>query len=263
MSAALILRNLCWALSMLLELVLLYFLVRRKVYRSHPAFFSYILIALLQSAVVATTYRVFGQTSAASYNIAWGSQVVVICARWLAITEIAKKALGQFSGIWAMVSRILFMLGMGVLVYALVSSRDQWTLAVLTADRAVEMCIASFIVGMFVFVKYYRVEMSQMDRMLAIGFCLYSCFFVINDSIYQAWIRTAGPLWNYLESVTYLATLLLWIGAVLRHSESRIAASAPPLTPEDYLELSGKLNSRLHVLNNRLDKLFHSGDSRS
>jgi len=105
--------------------------------------------------------------------------------------------------------------------------------------------------------------MSQMDRMLAIGFCLYSCFFVINDSIYQAWIRTAGPLWNYLESVTYLATLLLWIGAVLRHSESRIAASAPSLTLEDYLELSGKLNSRLHVLNNRLDKLFHSGDSRS
>jgi hypothetical protein len=263
MAAALILRNLSWALSTLLELVLLYFLLRQKVHRSHPAFFSYILIALLQSAVVATAYRVFGPAGAASYNIGWGSQVVVICARWLAITEIAKKALGEFSGIWAMVSRVLFVLGMGVLVYAIVGSRDKWTLAVLTADRAVEMCIASFIVAMFVFVKYYRVQMSQMDRMLAIGFCLYSCFFVINDSIYQAWIRTAGPLWNYLETVTYLATLLLWIGAVMQHSESPIAANASALTPEDYLELSGKLNSRLHVLNNRLDKLFHSGDSRS
>ncbi len=263
MAAALILRNLSWALSTLLELVLLYFLVRRKVYRSHPAFFSYILTALLQSAVLATAYRVFGPASAASYNIGWGSQVVVICARWLAITEIAKKALRRFSGIWGMVSRILFVLGVSVLVYAITGSRDQWTLAVLTVDRAVEMCIASFIVAMFVFVKYYRVQMSQMDRMLAIGFGLYSCFFVINDSIYQAWIRTAGPLWNYLETVTYLATLLLWIGAVLRHSESRIAASAPPLTPADYLELSGKLNTRLHVLNNRLDKLFHSRDSHS
>jgi hypothetical protein len=261
MTAALILRNLSWALSTLVELVLLYFLVRRQVYRSHPAFFSYILIAVLQSAVIAVSYRVFGPGSAASYNIGWGSQAVVICSRWLAITEVAKKALGEFSGIWTMVGRILFVMGLGVLVYALVSGRDQWTLSVLTADRAVEMCIASFIVAMFVFVKYYRVQMSQMDRMLAIGFCLYSCFFVINDSIYQAWIRTAGPLWNYLETLTYLASLLLWMGAVARYSESRVAASAPPLTPEHYLELSEKLNSRLHVLNNRLDNLFRSGDS--
>lgn len=262
MAAALILRNLSWALSTLLELVLLYFLVRRRVYRSHPAFFSYLLIALLQSAVVATAYRLFGPATATSYNIAWGSQVVVICARWLAITEIAKSALGTFSGIWAMVSRILFVLGIGVLVYSIAEAQDQWTLAVLTADRAVEMCIASFIVAMFVFVKYYRVQMSHMDRTLAIGFCLYSCFFVINDSIYQAWIHMAGPLWNYLETVTYLATLLLWIGAVWRHSESPMPATGLVLTPADYLELSDKLNSRLNVLNNRLDKLFHSGDSR-
>lgn len=263
MIAPLILRNLSWALTTLLELVLLFLLLRRKLYRSHPAFFIYILVAILQSGAVAFSYRYFGSQSARSYDIGWGSQAVVISARWFAVMEIARKALAEYARIWAMASRIVFVLAVCVLVYSIVSSGSRWTLLVLNADRSAELCIASFIVGMFLFVRYYRVPLSHLERTLAIGFCLYSCFFVINDSIYENWLRAVGPLWNHLEMLTYFATLLLWVGAVRRYSEKRNEDTLTVLTPEAYGKLSQKLNSRLHLLNNRLDHLFRSGDSRS
>jgi hypothetical protein len=133
----------------------------------------------------------------------------------------------------------------------------------LNAARSAELCIASFIVGMFLFVRYYRIPLANLERMLAIGFCLYSCFFVINNTIYEKWLRSAGSFWNHLDMFTYFASLLLWIGAVRQYSEARNEATPAPLTPELYGALSQKLNSRLHLLNNRLDHLFRSGGSRS
>jgi hypothetical protein len=258
MAVPLILRNFSWALTTLLEAVLLFYIVRRNLFRSHPSFVMYIVVAIVQSGLLASSYFYFGSTSAPAFYIGWGSQVVVICTRWLAVMEIAKKTLGEYAGIWAMASRVLFLLAACVLVYSIASSGSRWTLVVLNADRSVELCIASFIVGMFIFIRYYRVPVANLERMLAIGFCLYSCFVVINDSIYEYGRRSVGPLWNYLDMLTFTATLLLWIGAVRRSSDSSIEEALPVFSPEMHDELSQKLNSRLYQLNNRLNRLFRS-----
>ncbi len=257
------LRNLAWTLTTLLEGVLLFVLLRRKLYRSHPAFSLYILAALLQSVVVASAYRFLGPQSLASWNIAWGSQGAVMCARWLAVAEIARKALAEYAGIWGMTSRILFLLGVCVIIYSMASADKGWAVMVLTADRSLELCIASFIVCMFLFVRYYRLPMGGLERLLAVGFCLYSCFYVINDSIYESWRSSLRGLWNYLDILTFLASLLLWLGATYRATETQPVLAQPSLSPEQYAVLSQKLNSRLHLLNRRLNHLFHSEDSRS
>jgi hypothetical protein len=262
MAAHLILRYLSWGLSTLLEVVLLVYLVRRKLYRSHPAFTFYILVAILESAIVAASYRLFGLSSMLSFNIAWGTQAVVICARAFAVVEIARRVLADYPGIWALANRVLFVLGFCVLGYSIAASEREWTHAVLKADRAVELCIASFIVGLVLFVRYYRVPMNNLERMLAIGFCLYSCFFVINDSILVTWFAATGLLWNYLDMLTFLASLTLWIGAVSKYSESPILTTPAPLTAELHGQFSRKLNARLHALNNRLDHLFRSEEPR-
>jgi hypothetical protein len=262
MAAPLILRNLFWALTTLLEVGLLVVLFRRRLYRSHPAFCFYILVAILQSAVVAFTYRYFGASSRPSYFIAWGAQGVVICARWIAVVEIAKNALGRYAGIWAMVDRVMLVLSVCVLGYSVAASGSRWTLVILTADRSLELCIATYIVGMFFFVRYYRVPVPPLDRFLAIGFCLYSCFLVINDSVYEHWRRAIASMWSYLDMLTFVASLVLWICAVSQYRETLQLAAQTALSPELYQELSQMLNSRWSVLNNRLDQLFRSGDSR-
>jgi hypothetical protein len=261
MAASLILRNL-WVFTTLLEVVLLFYLVRRKLHRSHALFTIYIVAAILQSALVAASYHYYGEKSLTSYYVAWGSQAVMICVRWLAVMEIAGKTLGAYSGLWALAIRILFVVAFFVLVYSIAASGNRLHLFVLTADRSAELCIAACIVCMFLFIRYYRVPVSDLERMLAIGFCLYSCFFVINDSLYEAWRRPAGSLWNYLDMVTFSATLFLWINAARNYSEAPVSEATPAVSPEIYHELSQKLNSRLHLLNSRLNHLFRSEDSR-
>jgi len=253
-----ILRDVSWALTTFLEVVLLVYLVRQKRYLSHPAFFRYLILIILQSAVLAATYHYFGEESEPTYRISWASQGLVICARWLAVIEIAKRTLARYSGIWALVTRIFFVLTGCVLVYSILSSGSAWNLVFLNADRALELCIAAFIVCMFLFVRYYSVEMGRFERMLAIGFCLYSCFEVINDSIFENWLR--GSLWTYLNTLAFFASLLLWIGAVRRSAVEPRVANEQAVKPELYGDLAQKLNSRLHLLNNRLNHLFRSED---
>jgi hypothetical protein len=77
-------------------------------------------VVILQSLVVAATYRYLGPSSRPTYFIAWGTQGVVICVRWLAVVEIAKNALAQYAGIWGMAGRILFVLSVCVLTYSVV-----------------------------------------------------------------------------------------------------------------------------------------------
>jgi hypothetical protein len=131
---------------------------------------------------------------------------VVLGARWLAVTEIARKILANYLGIRALVSRILFLLGVSVLVYAVLASRSDWWDLLPNADRGVELCIAIFIVGLFVFARYYRLPVTGFQSQLAIGFCIYSCTAFLNDAIFERWPNIFGGFWNYLPALSYFAS---------------------------------------------------------
>jgi len=177
------LRNLAWALTTLLAVVFLLYLLRRKVHRSHPAFFLYTVATILQNVVTPLAYRHWGFRSMQSWNIYWGSQGVVVCTRWLAIVEIARKLLANYPGIWRLANRLLFAVGICALVYAALASAHKWQWAVLYVDRGVELSIAAFLVSLFLIARYYRVPVAGLERYFAIGFSLYSCFWVINASL--------------------------------------------------------------------------------
>lgn len=254
--------NLAWVLTTLLEVVLLVLISRRGLHRSHPAFSLYLLAAVLQSALVACSTRYWGFQSIQNFNVTWGSQAVVVCVRWLAVAEITRKVLASYSGIWKMTSRILFVLGLIILTYSIAAASNRWELVVLNADRAVELCIGSFIVCMFLFARYYRLAMANLERRLAIGFCLYSCSQAINVSIFQSWRSSMGVWWDFFGIFSYLASLVVWISAVREPAEARQEVAQPALSPERYGEVSQQLNSRLDLLNNRLNHLLRSEDSR-
>lgn len=253
--------DVAWALTTLLEVILVAFIFWRRVNRTHPAFSLYILVAVVQSGLVACSSRYWGPQSIQNFNMFWGSQAVVVSARWLAVAEITRKVLAGYSGIWAMVSRILFAMGAVILAYSIALSRNRWDLVVLNADRAVELCIGAFIVCIFFFARYYRLSMANLERQLAIGFCLFSCSWIINNSIFESWRDSRGIWWNFFGVFSFFATLILWLNAVRQPAEARREAPQQPLSPATYAELSQQLDSRLHALDNRLSHLFRSEDT--
>ena len=262
MSETLNLRNVELALTTMTELVLFVYLVRRKLFRSHPVFSVYILIVILQNALMAAAYGVWGYQSFRAWLIAWLSQIVVEIARFAAVVEVARRILSPFFGIWALGRRVLLAAAGSVLVYAALLSREYWFKLPLNVDRGVGLAVAAVIVALLLFARYYGLPMDHLDRSLCLGFCLYSCFCVINDSIYDKWLLGYLNLWSFLGALTFLASLLLWLEAARAYSETA-PAQVPVIVPKElYGKLSSELNIRLRLLNEHLNQLLHSGAQR-
>jgi hypothetical protein len=149
-----------------------------------------------------------------------------------------------------------------VLVYAALLSREYWYKLPLNVDRGVGLAVAAVIVTLLLFARYYGLPMDHLDRSLCIGFCLYSSFCVINDSLYDKWLLGYLSFWNFLGVLTFLASLFLWLGAARAYPETAPARDPVIVPKELHGKLSSELNVRLRLLNEHLNQLLHSGGQR-
>jgi hypothetical protein len=263
MSALLTLRNVFWAATTLCELVLIIYLIRGRLVRSYFWLFLYLCCTVLQSVLVVITYSLLNDfRGAATRNIIWSSQAVVLTMRFSAVCEMARRILARYSGIWALAQRLLLVVAAVVLIYTAVFSDKRLSMMILTVDRGAELAIAAFIVGLLLFARYYLLEISPLDRALSIGFCLYSCFYVINDSLLERWMEPYVGFWGFMDIITFLACLLIWIQAVRAYAPALISV-APQTVPSDlYGTLSPEVNTRLRLLNDQLAQLLRRESSR-
>lgn len=248
-------QQVCGDVGLLLRLLLLCLLFFRSNVRYLPFFFSYLCVNLLQAVVVYSAYNVWGDTSAVAFKVAWGSQALVLCARALAVAELCRLLLAGHRGVWSLAWRALLSCAVLVLLYSALVSKHQWSLALFGANRALELTIAAVIVALFVFLRHYRVAAEPTVRNLALGFCLYSCFAVLNNTVLELLPKRYFPLWNFLDVVTFLACLLVWTWA-LRNSIPRLSFGPMPLPGSVYRQLSPEINLRLRLLNERLRQFW-------
>src|SRR5277367_2951838 len=242
---ALSLTHTAWFLTSLLEAVLLLFLLQRKLYLTRPAFVAYIVGVLLQSVLALVVYRRWGSDSASVWALMWSSQLLVIAARANAVVEIARRNLAPYTGVLALARRILLFMTFASLAYSLLLSRLNWSLIVVNLDRGIELSIAVGIVTLVLFVRHYGLPMNPLDRALTIGFCLYSCLFVINDSLFERWRASYQTFWNFLNILTFLATLVMWATAVRSAEYPEFSQAPAPADSSVDHQMSAELDLRL------------------
>ena len=182
--------------------------------------------------------------------------------RFLAVYEMAGRILARYVGIWALAKRVLLSVAPGVLLYSALFSEKRLSMMILTVDRGAELAIACFSVGLLLFARYYMLEISPLDRALSIGFCLYSCFYVINDSLLEKWMEPYAGFWGFMDVITFLACLLIWIQAVRVYAPARQFATPERMSPNLYGALSPEVNVRLRLLNDQLAQLLRSESTR-
>ena len=244
-----------WAVNTATGVLVLVLLLARKNFRAYPAFTFYIFVNLAQAILLFIAYRRWGFSSSSSWLFAWGTQIVVACARALAVVEVGGHFLSRYPGIWALARRLLLGCAGLVLLYSGLAGRHQWKLALPSADRGLELSIAAVIVILFLFARYYEVQPDSTDRSLAIGFFLYSCFFALNDTILERYLQDYARLWNILATLAFLTSLLLWSWALRRTRTA--AATEQSLLPVDvYQSFAPQINLRLRTLNDQLGKIW-------
>jgi hypothetical protein len=246
-----------WAVNAAASVFLLVLLVVRKNYRVYPAFTFYIVANLFLGASLFIIYRRWGFSSTTSWIFGWAIQALVVCARALAVAEVCRHLLSRYPGIWAFAKRVLLACAGLVLLYSGVTARHQWKLALPSADRGLELSIASVIVILFLFVRFYEVQPEPTDRSLAIGFCLYSCFRALNDTILERYAYGYTILWSLVGMLAFFAGLCVWSWA-LRKSRTEAAAKQRLLPVGVYQSFAPQINLRLQLLNDQLGKIWNS-----
>jgi len=250
-----------WAVITVTGLFLLVLLAVRRNYRAFPAFSFYILVNLAVTILTFTIYRWWGLSSPTSWRVAWGMQVLVICARALAVVEICKHFLVRYSGIWALARRILLVSAGVVLLYSYLTAKHQWKLVMPSAERGLELSIAAVIVVLLLFARYYHVQANSADRSLAVGFCLYSCFSVLNNTVLERYLDQYVSLWNLLGMLAYLGSLLLWTWA-LRKPQTEAVAEEALLPAGVYQAIAPQINLRLRLVNEQLSQFWKAEGTR-
>jgi len=249
-----------WGCALALQLVVFAIMIGKKQYKQFPTIFSYILISMLQSPVLYLVYSVYGYGSWTAYWSAWISQSVVVIFRWAAVCELCYAILGEFRGIWGLAWRMLTVFGALALLTALILGGHDFERLINTFDLGLQFSIATVMVVLFLFARYYQVEVEKSLRSIGIAFCLYSCFRALNDTVLQTLWRNYAGTWTVIDEITYVATLGL-IGSavyVLRPQTDRKIVLLPQTA---YLQFAPQVNERLRALNDRLGQLLRSKET--
>jgi len=252
------LRNLAWTVTTTVECVLLAQLARRKFLDRYPWFSLYVASTIVQSLVVATAYRFFDVPNMVVWKIAWCSQLIVVLLRFQAVIELMRKVLSRYLGIWALARRLLFTVGIIVMANSLLFSKGDWYWISHNVERGLELSIGAIIVKLLLFARYYRLAIQRLHMALMTGLCLYSVFFVLDYTLLERHVQKLVNFWGFLDILTYLATLLIWLNAVSRYPESQMAMASTAIPKELYGKLSSELNLRLLLLNQLLNQLLRS-----
>jgi hypothetical protein len=244
-----------WVANVSIGVLLAALLVVRKNYRVFPAFSCYILVNLIQALLLFLGSTRWGFSQAAQWLMGSLTESAVLIARALAVAEICRRLLSRYRGVWALAWRVLVLSAGVVFFYSILLARHDWRLAFPSAHRAVELCLAFIIVALLIFVRHYEVETAQADRSLAIGFCLYSCFAVLNNTLLERFLYDYRVFWNLLGMFTFLATLSLWTWA-LRKPQPQAEPGRTLLPRAVYQLLTPEINFRLRLLNEELSRFW-------
>jgi hypothetical protein len=245
-----------WGLATLLTLILLTRNFVLHHVRQLPFLFLYLVVNLLQTIFLVLVYSGFGFGSETAYVLGWTTQGIVVFARSLAVVELCYLALGSFKGVWGLAARILGLAGLLVLCAALYFGRMNYQSVVSTFEIGLEACIATAITGLFLFARYYDVQIQPPTRLLGLGLGLLSCSKILNDLVFERLARTHGNAWNYASSSAFVGVLLVWIWALRKPFEERLPL--PIFKSSDlYNSLIPQVNQRLAKLNDQLIQLWN------
>jgi hypothetical protein len=243
-----------WAACFVLQVGLMVLLLVRRNHLRFPAFACYLAGSLVQNVVQVVLYLHWGFNSKFASVGAWSAQGVVSLLRTLAVLEVCYRVFGHYRGIWTLIWRTL-LIGVMVIAFLAMTMGDRnLQLRILYADRAVSLAVAFVVVALLLFARYYQVQTEEPAQSIAVGFFLYSCFVVLNDTVLERLLVAYYTIWNFVGTVAFTASVLVW-GWALRHRTAETAASPEMLPASVYKTLSPQVNSRLSLLNERLSRL--------
>lgn len=209
-----------WVAGPALQIVLLTFMVRRKMHSVFPRFFSYILFQVLKSAVLFVTYRYFEDNYFDAY---WTGNAISVLLAVTVMDEILRHLLKEYGGIQTL-GTMIFRWSCGLLLLLAVvgalssqeGSADRVVAAVLAFERSVRLMQCGLFFLLMVLCRALRNCWKQHVFGIALGFGVFASIEVILISGVMWYGDHSAATVSLVKSAAYNAVTLVWIG-YLRH----------------------------------------------
>ena len=227
------LTDVSWVAGPALQIILLTFMVRRKLQGVFPRFFSYILFQILKSGVLFITYRYFYESY---FDVYWTGNAISVLLAVTVMDEILHHLFKQYAGIETL-GTIIFRWACGLLLLLAIvgafssqlGSADRVVAAVLAFERSVRLMQCGLFVLLMFLCRVLRNCWKQQVFGVALGFGIFASVEVILISIVMWYGEGTSEVVSLIKSMTYNAVTLLWIGYLRQEGERVPTMSLVPV----------------------------------
>jgi len=233
---------LIWFSCPILQLLCVYLLYRRKLLRQFVFFASYLLLLTLLNGVRFFCYRKFGLSSWTYYSVYWVGTAVANIAVIAVLYEIFCAAFKPFAGLqdlakivfkWAAGS--IFCVGLVVFMSnaaTLAGAPHHWLSAsVHDFERIVGVMECALLIFLFLGSQHFGLSKKNRVFGFALGFGFDAlCRLVVYIALLASH-KSKIPFWTQFLPMGYYASLLIWVGYLLKPEPARESLHIPVTSP--------------------------------
>jgi hypothetical protein len=248
-----------WVISAVVQITVFFLVFANRYFRTLPLFAIYVVLNLIQAALLVFVYSHYGFRSDAAYEIYWISEPIVLIAQALAAMQLIRRFLRHYPGIWGLAWRVIAVGAVVTVSHALASAERDPSWRMMIANRGYHLTFAVALISCLLLIRFYAIPVNRTYRILLAGFCFASCEVVAADTLLQMMFLQrfpgAGDIWNYIEMAAFIGVQIIWVVALWQPAQAE--ERRPSLLPaSEYEQLSPDINSRLRKINDVLNRFW-------
>ncbi len=219
-----------WYSGLFLQFAVCALAFRRRLYLRLPVFTSYLTVVMAREVFMYWVYHGAGYTSRLAFYSFWITQAVLLAGRAASIGELAWSASRSYAGFRAVLKWLLPAIALILLSRAVgvaMENASRLPSFVLTLERDVELTAAAILIALLAAGRRYQVHLESPQRLVAVGFVVYSLVQVLNNAISYQWLESYFHSWNVIRAGSFFAALTIWLVALARPLSAPADAPAP------------------------------------
>jgi hypothetical protein len=226
-----------WIAHPVLELSLAGVMYWRRLHRTFPIFFAYIVFQVVNFPVLFPIYQLSISPHATEREITtyfyayWISAAISLVLGFKIIHEIFLDVLRPYPNLkdmgtllfkWA--ALVMLLVAMVVTAASQTGSEDPLAQAVLIVQRCVRVIQCGLILFLLFFSRHMGVSRRQLSFGIALGFGSFACVELVAVAL-SAGGQIRHPTVNLITTPTYTLVILIWMGYTLLKTTSREASA--------------------------------------
>ena len=247
--------TLLWSAGIVLETVILYRFLSRRLFRHYPFFFAYMAIVWTSSIAL---WPIYHWNYSAYANFFWAKQFLAVLAGFGVLLEIVHKGFQRYPGARALATTVvvgMFVILVGYFAYLLrVTPLEQANGRFSDLERDFRTMQALTLGGILGLIAYYGIDVGRNLRGIISGIGLYVGTTILGHALRDY----AGPSfehgWQAVQPYTYLVALLIWTATLWSYAP----APAPEELPEldyDYEAFARRTKEQLGTVRTLVSKV--------